>query len=71
MTAKEVPEVTWTAREKIHLPFIERGDEKPGDLPYGLPKAPGDKITKAEMQAAQQSDEDIASLVASGAIEEG
>jgi hypothetical protein len=35
-----------------------------------LRKSPGERITKAEMSAANQTDEDIAALVESGAISE-
>lgn len=60
----------WVVKEKVHLPFIESGNEEPGELPHGLTKLPGEKITKAEMEEARQTEEDIASLIASGAIEE-
>lgn len=45
------------------------------NLPYhndgkGLRKEPGEKITKAEMNDAQQTDDDIKALIDSGAISE-
>jgi hypothetical protein len=55
----------WNVKERVGLPVWE------GDLAVDtLHKNPGDKITKAEMEAAKQTPDDIRALTQSGAIEE-
>lgn len=52
----------WIAQEAVNLPYHNDG--------AGLRKEPGDKISKAEMEEAQQTPESIAALIKSGSIKE-
>lgn len=56
----------WTVKERLGLPVL---NEK-GDVEGTEALLPGDTITKAEFDAAGQTEDDIKSLVAEGAIEE-
>lgn len=68
--------MTWTAKERINLPVMEEravwGPDIKAMVATGesTPKYPGDKITVAEMKEHGQTDDDIAKLVESGAMEE-
>jgi urease beta subunit len=61
--------------EVVALPVIEDREIHPGitvPVPSGdvVRKEPGDTITKKEMEAAGQTDEDIKKLIEDGAIKE-
>lgn len=61
--------------EVVALPLHEEREIHPGikvDIPTGesIRKEPGETITKAELDKAKQSDDDIKSLIESGAMKE-
>lgn len=67
--------MTWTVLEKIALPVHEErvvweDIVRPVATGESIIKEPGDKITVAEMNTARQTENDIQSLIDSGALEE-
>jgi hypothetical protein len=67
--------LSYVAKEVIGLPVHEDREVHPGitvPVPIGetIRKEPGDKITRAELKAHGQSDEDIEKLIKAGALEE-
>jgi hypothetical protein len=67
--------MTYTALAVVQLPVMETREVHPGieaQIPTGesIRKEPGDKITKAELSEAGQTDEDIKRLLKDKAMEE-
>jgi hypothetical protein len=67
--------MTYIVKEVVGLPVLEDREVHPGivvPVPTGesIRKEPGDKITKAELEKAGQTDDDISKLLKDKAIEE-